>query len=88
MGLLMSDGESEITIRTEAPEPPGDKQGHAPWKLQHYAWCCVEGVDDTVYEPIDQTKYPQRLAPETIDTDEDPRGPRGTILPAEDDNKK
>ena len=85
----MSDNEeTEIKARTSAPKHAGTRESHGAYKAQHYAWCVGEGFDETVYGKVDESLYPQRMAAKTITAIDDPRGPAGTVLPAEDDDSR
>ena len=63
-----------------APKHPGTENAHEAWLAKTHAWSVGQGFDGALFGP-DPRQYPLRAAAVTIDNDNDPRGPRDTVLP-------
>ena len=72
----------------EAPKHTGTDEEHEGWRAKTYAWAVGEKLDKQLFGPVDERKYPRREADVTIDTDNDPRGERGTVLRQERNNNR
>ena len=72
----------------DAPKHTGTDEEHEGWRAKTYAWAVGAKIDTALFGKVDERKYPQRQADHTIDIDDDPRGPRGTVLRQERSNNR
>ena len=76
----MADEHTTTNNTKRAPKHGGNEEDHEPWRIKTEAWSYGEGIADVLFEAFDPHDYPERTRQITIDTDDDPRGPNGTIL--------